>query len=45
MLRMRFHPELEARGCNVKTVLCEIFEKIREKMYCKEPRFFSTAVS
>jgi hypothetical protein len=27
---MRFHPELEARGCNVKTVLCEIFEKIRE---------------
>lgn len=27
---MRFHRELESSGCNVKTVLCEIFEKIRE---------------
>ena len=41
VIKLRFHPALEAKGYNVDQVLTEIFEKIREKMEAKETVFFN----
>lgn len=41
VIKLRFHPALEAKGYNVDQVLTEIFEKLREKMEAKETVFFT----
>ena len=43
IIKLRFHPALEAAGYNIDQEVTEIYAKLKEKRECKETVFFQNA--